>query len=118
MIATCIQGTEGLTVGRRYAVFGLVHYPSRLEVYIIDDRHQDEPYPLYWDAQWFKVTGQMVGDLQVAYSYQNLSVTVILNACPTELDEEDFYERPVEMNQGAFQQLRTLEDMILKGAHN
>ncbi|MBB6016821.1 hypothetical protein ACFP9V_19140 [Deinococcus radiopugnans] len=115
MIAMCIRKTEGLTVGKRYAVLGLVHFPNRLEVYIIDDDHHDAPYPVFWDAQWFKITGHMTGDLKVTYSYQSLSLTVILNACPPELDEEDFYERSVAVNQDVFQRLRALEEMILGG---
>lgn len=115
MIATCIRNTEGLTLGKRYAVLGLVHRPTRLEVYIIDDDHQDQPYPVYWDAQWFKVVGHMAGDLLVDYSYQSLSLTVMLTACPAEFDEEDFHEWPAEIQQDAFRRVKALEEMILSG---
>ncbi len=47
MIATCLRNTRGLTIGKQYAVLGLVHSPNRLEVDIIDDDHQDEPSPGY-----------------------------------------------------------------------
>lgn len=120
MIATCIRKTEGLTVGKRYAVFGLVHFPSRLELYIIDDYHQEDPYPypVHWDAQWFKVTGHMAGDLQVSYSYQSLSVTVSLTAFPPEVDEEHFYDDPGAADPEVFRQIRALEAMILSGGHS